>query len=865
MTRALDMRITGMHCASCANRVSQALRQAFNSYMVSCTVDPVSGFCRLVVSRSVPDPGSIAINAVESLGYSAELLRSADSNVRVFRMRIKGMHCGNCVKGAKSALEANPLIYGAAIDLTSGVATVQVDTSVDFSELWPEIEHTLESRGLRAEFEAFADTEENSVTCDLLFSGKAEPSDISSTSGIAGIVRVSPNQFRVSYYPATIGARQLVDQLAPQLSFIPQDTAMTVTSQFDRSLVIDLLCAAFLTGVISLASLPFSVMFLAASVVVWVVGRRFHRVAWGQLRRGEWRMLTMDCLVSLATNSALLAGVLLPESHDLLHTASVLICIVLLGKTLEDAAKRAASRALFATGADLLPTACDIVKSDGGVERIPIDLLQQGDVVKVLPGSLVPADGEVVDASSGSACIESLLTGESIPISKSKGGQVIAGGVCSGAGFDFIVTRVGSMTTLKRIEALTLAAQSSKAPFQSLVDRVSSFFIPGVVSISLLTLITWLSLGAGFKAALEFSLSVLLVSCPCALGLAAPTAVVVATAIAAKKLACVVKNAAALETLAAAKVFVFDKTGTLTEGKPQVEKFEGFDDPWVWAAAAAVEVGSEHPIACAIRDFAKSRSNGSSFTATDFQVLPASCVSGAVGGKVVKLSGDFNSPWLQKVRQQGGIGIAVFVDDICRLQLSVRDSAKPNAKAALARLRGELWVCTGDHEDTAVHIAEEVGVPRWQVKARYSPQGKKALVEKLRGNTKQAGRSVVMVGDGVNDAPALAAATLGVAIGAGARLAAQTADVILVRGDLGNFADLVDLAKLTVSTIKWNLAFSFTFNLLAIPLAAGAFASLGVSRLPPALAGLAMATSSLLVVSASLLIAYRFKPSPASE
>ena len=595
-------------------------------------------------------------------------------------------------------------------------------------------------------------------------------------------------------------------------------------------------------------------------------GRRFFRAAWVQLKHGT---AAMDALIALGTATALLFSLLvtiLPGvlGTDVMHppvyfeSAAAIILLILLGRFLEARARRRAGLAIERL-LDLQPKLALVERSDEAVE-VPVGQLRRGTVLRLRPGERVPADGEVIDGSS--TLDESMLTGESAPIDKVAGSLVFAG-TQNGAGTLRVrVTKPAAKSTLQQIVQLVKQAQGRKAKVSALADRVAAVFTPVVLVVALVTFVLWLLLGSGegrVPQAIVAAVAVLIIACPCAMGLATPVAILVGTGRSAE-LGILWKGGDALELAAHVDTVVLDKTGTVTTGRMQlvgVTAVEGWGQDELLRLAASLERGSEHPLAAAVVAGAK----GVKLTEPlGFQALAGAGVSGVVDDKAVLIG-------KQQLLEERGVDVAkltaaataaaargqtplfVAVDGAAAGLLAIADTPRPEAKAAVASLRAlglEVRLLTGDRREVAEAVAREVGIER--VDAEVLPQDKQKVVVELM----RQGRRVAMVGDGINDAPALAAATVGVAMGGGTDVAIEAADATLLRGDLGLVAVAVRVARATLRVVKGNLAWAFGYNVVAIPLAAGVMVGVTGWQLSPMVASAAMAMSSVSVVVNSL-------------
>ena len=610
--------------------------------------------------------------------------------------------------------------------------------------------------------------------------------------------------------------------------------------------------------------LPGWLQLLLATPVQFWLGARFYRAGWKALRAGAGNM---DLLVAIGTSAAYFLSLWQLANggggHLYFESAAVVVTLVLLGKWLEGRAKHQTVAAIRALEA--LRPAEAIVRRDGRDKVIALDALRAGDLMVVRPGERVPADGRVVEGSSH--LDESLLTGESLPVTKGAGDRV-TGGAVNGEGLLLVeATAVGADSMLARIIRMVEDAQAAKAPIQRLVDKVSAVFVPVVLLISLVTLLAWGLATGDWQQALLNAVAVQVIACPCALGLATPTGIMVGTGAAARH-GILIKDAEALETAHALRMVVFDKTGTLTEGRPRVVALEGPDPQRLLALAAAVQQGSAHPLARAVAELAAARDVAAG-AATSSAALPGRGVRARVDGATVWLG---NRRLLDEIgagaalpaalvaaadrheadgrtvswlaREEGG---GIVVEGV----LAFGDRLKATSSAAIARLRDlgvDSMMLSGDNEGSARAVAQALGLTRWV--AQVQPQDKADVVRGLMTE----GRKVGMVGDGINDAPALAAADVGIAMAGGTDVALHTAGVTLMRGDPLLVADAIDISDRTWRKIRQNLVWAFVYNVVGIPVAA-------LGLLNPVLAGAAMALSSVSVVTNALLLR-RWQPAP---
>ena len=629
---------------------------------------------------------------------------------------------------------------------------------------------------------------------------------------------------------------------------------------------------------------PWFQLLLATPVQLWA-GWPYYVGAWKALRA---RTADMDTLIAVGTTAAYAysvaaillpgffrdAGVVGPDGSVPLYfdTAAVIIVLILLGRFLELRARTHASAAIQQLLRRAPRTARLVV---GEIERdVEVASIAAGDHVRVRPGETVAVDGVVV--AGASTVDESMLTGESLPVRKGVDDLVI-GGTLNGAGtLTFRATRVGSETVLARIVRMVAEAQGSKAPIQRLADAVTGWFVPAVLGLAAMTFVAWLLLGPepAFNLALLNTVAVLIIACPCALGLATPTSIMVGTGKGAEH-GVLFRDATALERLGGVRTVVLDKTGTLTEGKPRVTGLVAMDEAAdvgpLLAFAAAVERGSEHPIGEAIVREAADR--GLSIpAATDFRAVPGEGAVAVIGTRRVAVgrlafisthaqAGSAAELLAASIGASGATPVGIAVDGEIVAVASIADALKPGSAAAVAALRRrgmDVVMLTGDDQRTADSIARMAGIER--VLADVRPDGKAAAIATL----KTAGATVAMVGDGVNDAPALAAADVGVAMGTGTDVAIETSGVTLLSGDLGGLVTAIDLSRATMRNIRQNLFWAFAYNVVLIPVAMGVLFPFAGILLDPILAAAAMALSSVTVVSNALrLRGFRVVPARA--
>jgi Cu+-exporting ATPase len=593
-----------------------------------------------------------------------------------------------------------------------------------------------------------------------------------------------------------------------------------------------------------------TMQFILATPVVFWAGLPFFTKA---LRLAKHRAANMDTLIALGVGSAYfysLPGFFRWQGHLYFEASVAIITFVLLGRYLEERAKGKAGEAIRQL-VDLQPQTATLLK-DGQELVVDVEILQVGDIVLIRPGEKVPTDGEIVDGLS--TIDESMVTGESMPVVKVVGQKVIGGCVNGNGVLRIQVTAVGMDTVLAGIVHMVDQAQSAKLPIQKQVDKISSVFVPAVMGISGLTFAAWMLSGASFAIAFGNAITVLLIACPCALGLATPAAIMVGTGQAAKK-GIYIRNGESLEVAAKLNAIVFDKTGTITEGKPKVSDLLNLSklaDKTIIILAASAEHSSEHFLGKAVVDYAREKSFNLK-ESSDFYSATGRGIKACVDNKELLLG---NKAWMDEQQinidalinsadyfaEQGKTPVFMAIDGKGSAVFGIADKPKADAAHAIAKLHKmgiQTLMATGDTEKTALYIAAKVGIE--EVIANAKPDQKLSIIQQLKAE----GKKVGMIGDGINDAPALTAADVGFAIGSGTDIAIESADLTLVHGDISKVADAISLSTDTIAIIKQNLFWAFAYNTIAIPVAA-------LGKLNPMIASAAMALSSVSVIANSL-------------
>ncbi len=830
--------------------------------MVVITVDPIPAMP--ANSQLLPVPGA-----------------AAGAPPSEWRLPIGGMTCASCVRRVETALGKVPGVRQVAVNLATEEATLQADSAA----VLPAAAEAVRAAGYEVPHQAMT-LSISDMTCASCVARVER-----ALKAVAGVVEAQVNlateQAEVTVLRGAVDADALAAAVAragygavPVTGALPAGAVpgegfwsgpwpVAISAALSLPLVAPMVAAWF--GVHWM--LPAWVQWLLATPVQFVFGWRFYKAGFKAVRAGAGNM---DLLVALGTSAAygLSLWLMWRGADDMPHlyfeSAAVVITLVRLGKWLETRAKRQTADAIRALAA-LRPDSA-IVRRNGAEVSVPLGSVRVGDEIVVLPGARVPVDAKVIEGSSHAD--ESMLTGESLPVPKAPGALLTGGAINYEGRLVARTVAVGAETVLARIIRMVEHAQAAKAPIQRMVDRVSSVFVPVVLGIALVTLLGWGLFGGNWEAALLNAVAVLVIACPCALGLATPTAIMAGTGAGARA-GILIKDAEALEVAHRVKVVVFDKTGTLTVGKPEVVALAvpagaGDDEqPRLLARLAALQAGSEHPLAHAV--LAAARARGIHVpTATDVRALPGMGLSGKVDGVALQLGSERLRASLDaaagtleaqaQALQQAGRTVSWLIEtgarDASPTQnrvvglVAFGDAIKPGARRAIERLRAagvRTVMLSGDNQGAAARVARTLGLD--EVQAEVLPADKAERVNGLK-----AGGTVVvaMVGDGINDAPALAAADVGIAMSTGTDVAMHAAGITLMRGDPALVADALAISHRTVRKIRENLFWAFFYNVIGIPLAAAGL-------LNPVVAGAAMAFSSVSVVGNALLLR-RWKP-----
>ncbi|WP_099191818.1 heavy metal translocating P-type ATPase [Tepidibacter mesophilus] len=804
-----NFNIEGLHCASCVSALEKAMNKLEGVQDVS--VNLATQKMEINYSEDIISEKEI-IEAVTKAGYKA----SNNANTREIVIPIQGMTCASCSRAAEKAINKLEGIKSAQVNIATNKANVVYDADkVRISE----IKNAIKKAGytpldIEKEETQDQDKEKREKEIKTLFN-----------KFILSAIFTTPLFYIAMGHMMGLPLPNIIDPMHNALNFALVQIILTVP--------------------------------------VVIAGYKFYTVGFRSLFKGS---PNMDSLIAVGTSAAIIYGLYaiyqimngnIEYAKDLyFETAGVIITLILLGKYLESVSKGKTSEAIKKLVGMQPKTA--IVIQDGEEITIAIEEVEEGDIVLVKPGEKIPVDGVVIEGHS--SVDESMLTGESIPVEKKSGDKVVGASINKNGVIKFKATKVGKDTALSQIIKLVEAAQGSKAPIAKLADVISGYFVPIVMGIALISGVAWYISSQSLIFSLTIFISVLVVACPCALGLATPTAIMVGTGKGAEN-GVLIKSGVALESAHKIETVVFDKTGTITEGKPEVTDIitlDNYTKEELLQIAASAEKGSEHPLGEAIVKGAEEK-NISLLNLDKFYAIPGHGIEVEIKNKKIylgneKLMKDKNidislKEKSDKLADEGKTPMYMAINDKLEGIIAVADVVKESSKKAIDMLHEmgiEVAMITGDNKKTASAIAKQVGID--VVLAEVLPEDKSNEVKKLQGKNKV----VAMVGDGINDAPALAQADIGIAIGSGTDVAMESADIVLMKSDLVDVVTAIKLSKSTIRNIKQNLFWAFAYNTAGIPLAAGVFYALGGPKLNPMFAAGAMALSSVSVVTNAL-------------
>ncbi len=804
--------VEGMTCASCVRRVEKAIAAVPGVQAASVNLATERADVRLAQPARPED----VITAIRAAGY--------DVPSQTIEIAVGGMTCASCVGRVEKAIRTVPGVVSASVNLATERATVEMLGGTALQAVEAAIRHAgyeprrLAAAGAPDAHQAAKDAEYSKLKRDF---------------GIAAVLTLP-------LFVIEMGSH-----------FIP-GVGHWLHAIDRQSLYI--------------------FYFVLATIVQFGPGLRFYRKGIPALVKLSPDMNSLVVLGSTAACGYSVVATFLPglmpagTANVYYEASAVIVTLILLGRLLEAKAKGRTSAAI-AKLVGLQPKSARVERG-GVIVELPLDQVLAGEVVQVRPGDRLPVDGVVIAGSS--YVDESMITGEPVPVSKGEGAEVVGGTINKTGSFTYRATKVGADTLLAQIIRMVEQAQGAKLPIQALVDRITSWFVPAVMAAAALTFLVWLVLGPepAFTFGLVNAVAVLIIACPCAMGLATPTSIMVGTGRAAE-LGVLFRKGEALQSLRNAQVIALDKTGTLTAGHPELTDFEaaqGFEPGEALGLVAAVESASEHPIATAI--LAAARTRGLSVhPVSGFEAVPGFGAWGRVGDREVAVGADRYMAKLgldpgafastaERLGKQGKTPLYAAIDGKLAAIIAVADPVKPSTPAAIAALHAmglKVAMITGDNRRTADAIARILGID--EVVAEVLPEGKVETIRRL----KSGGRRVAFVGDGINDAPALAAADVGIAIGTGTDIAIESADVVLMSGDLTGVSTAIGLSQATIRNIKENLFWAFAYNVLLIPVAAGVLYPVSGTLLSPMIAAGAMALSSVFVVGNALRLR-RYKP-----
>ncbi|KAI4364904.1 hypothetical protein MLD38_020935 [Melastoma candidum] len=922
--------VTGMVCAACAGSVEKAVKRLPG--IREAAVDVINGRAQVTFYRDFVDEKQIR-EAIEDAGFGAELTQGSESSekvARVCRLRINGMTCTSCSTTVELAMQEAPGVINALVALATEEAEVHYDPLVtNCDNLMKIVDDTGFEAVLISSGEDVSNTQIQ-LKVEGVSSERSARVVNESLRALPGVLDISAdmtaNKISLAYNPELTGPRSFIEVIQSngpgryKAMIYPeggmgreayrQEEIKHYYRLFLWSLVFTVpvfffsMVFMYIPGtkraldlrIVNMMNVGELLRWVFSTPVQFIIGWRFYVGAYKSLR---YASANMDVLIALGTNAAyfysvysVLRAASSPDfkGTDFFETSSMLISFILLGKYLEVLAKGKTSRAI-AKLMNLTPGSAVLLTLDDegqvtGEQEIDTRLIQKNDVIKIVPGAKVASDGFVIWGQSH--VNESMITGEARPVAKRKGNPVIGGTVNGNGVLHVKATRVGSESALSQIVRLVESAQMAKAPVQKFADRISKFFVPLVIALSFLSWLAWFLAGKfhaypkswipssmdSFELALQFGISVMVIACPCALGLATPTAVMVGTGVGASQ-GVLIKGGQALESAHKVNCIVFDKTGTLTVGKPVVVSTRLLKTMALiefYELVAAAEINSEHPLAKAVVEYAskfRNEDNPIWPEARDFVSVTGHGVKAIVRGKEIAVGNrsmmrEEGIPIqieaesiLAETEESARTGILVSIDREITGVIAVSDPLKPGATEVISILKSmnvKSIMVTGDNWGTAKAIAEEVGIKT--VVAEAKPEHKAEKIKELQAS----GDIVAMVGDGINDSPALVAADVGMAIGAGTDIAIEAADIVLMKSNLEDVITAIDLSRKTFSRIRLNYFWALGYNLMGIPIAAGALFPSTRFRLPPWIAGAAMAASSVSVVCCSLLLAYYKRP-----
>ncbi len=922
-------RVFGMHCASCETLINEEVKRLLGVMNVATSAG--EGICRVSTNVDVPD--DVIIAAIKVAGYDAVLETTpseANSIVPSESPITIVEHEGDRVsfryltetrgEGTIDIQDdGRPKFHGAVVRQKSGTLEFPAGLKQNAQEMVGFFESLIHEKVV---VQNSSTTREEILATTCITEPENEKKITLRLSGMhctscAGIITKS-----IKKLPGVVDAQVSFASEKARVTFNPRQTSeMAIIAQVkkagyhtevagsanpdeDRARQHQEICSywhKFIIGaVLSLPMLYFMFLdffsflpgqafllplvgitsFVLTTPVQIFLGARFYKGLWSSLRM---RTFNMDSLIAIGTSTAFIysmvnfliyaftnnsvlgiSGEKIPELY--FETAAFLITFVLLGKWLESKAKGQTSDAVRKL-IDLQAKTARVLRN-GKPFDIPVADVVKGDIVLVRPGEKIPVDGVIENGSS--AVDESMLTGESIPVEKHPGDKVIGATINKNGSFEFCATNIGSETVLAQIIRLVEEAQGSRAPIQAFADRISARFVPTVILLAIATFVVWFFiLGSTLSFALMAFTAVIVIACPCALGLATPTAIMVATGKGAQN-GILIKGGEPLETACKVRAIIFDKTGTLTKGKPEVMDIlpvGSRDEDEIMEIAAGLEVKSEHPLAEAICRYVEEESLATA-QVINFQAVPGHGVHGDINGmtyyfgnrKLIGTLGIDTNRLERKMRrlEEEGKTVMLLADskEVFGI-IAVADAIKASTPAAVALLKHmgfAVYMITGDNMRTAIAIARQAGIEEQYIRAEVLPEDKANEIKKIQTT----GVKVAMVGDGLNDAPALAQADVGIAMGSGTDVAMETGGIVLMKSDIQDVVSAIQLSRETLGKIKQNLFFSLFYNVIGIPIAARVFIGLGIV-LRPELAGLAMALSSVSVVSNSLLLR-RFRP-----